>query len=47
MTLHVKLATGPYDRMRAFHTGDVRVEAIDVDYTAVIEPPDTLETRFS
>lgn len=45
MTLHIKLATGPYDRMRAFQTGDVRVEAIDIDYTSVIEPPD-LFTRM-
>lgn len=39
MTLSIKLATRPYDRVRAFHTGDVRVEGATVTYVPVEEPP--------
>jgi 4,5-dihydroxyphthalate decarboxylase len=40
MTLTITLASGPYDRVRAFQTGDVRVEGADVRFVAVTHPPE-------
>ena len=45
MALKLTVATGPYDRVRAFHTGAVRMEGAEIRYVPVKSPPD-LFTRM-
>ncbi len=38
--LALTIACGPYDRMEAIRTGDVRIEGIDPTYVAIQSPPE-------